>query len=57
MPPLGVAIAGAGLAGLALARILYRHEVDSVVFERGADQANPQPGEVQAELQSPKRSP
>jgi 2-polyprenyl-6-methoxyphenol hydroxylase-like FAD-dependent oxidoreductase len=44
MPELEVAIAGAGLAGLALAHYLHRHGVDVTVYERDADLASRDPG-------------
>ncbi|MEZ0110118.1 2-polyprenyl-6-methoxyphenol hydroxylase-like FAD-dependent oxidoreductase [Catenulispora sp. EB89] len=44
MSELRVAIAGAGLAGLALARHLHRHGIDVLVLERDADLASRNPG-------------
>jgi 2-polyprenyl-6-methoxyphenol hydroxylase-like FAD-dependent oxidoreductase len=39
-----IAIAGGGLGGLTLARILHRHGVDAVVYEREADRSARSPG-------------
>ncbi|WP_431930715.1 FAD-dependent oxidoreductase [Micromonospora sp. RP3T] len=39
-----IAIAGGGLGGLTLARILHRHGVDAVVHEREADRTTRSPG-------------
>ncbi|WP_405092727.1 FAD-dependent monooxygenase [Micromonospora sp. NBC_01392] len=39
-----IAIAGGGLGGLTLARILHRHGIDAVVHEREADRTTRSPG-------------
>lgn len=44
MPDLSVAIAGAGLAGLALAHHLHRHGVAVIVYERDTDLTSRDPG-------------